>query len=132
MANEGPDRSVEFRMLCVIFICDIFFSNGCQFYITTVQTPWLNGKHTIFGKTVEGQDIVHMVERVKTDTDDVPLEPVIIQACGDIPIDKAYVISDDPYDIWAWIKASSIPLGMSFTILAFFQYVIRKLDKHIK
>lgn len=109
----------------------LFFSNGSQFYITTVQTPWLNGKHTIFGKTVSGQDIVHMIERVKTDTDDIPLQPVILQACGDKPIDKPYVISDDPYDVWAWIKASTIPLGMSFSILAFFQYVIRKLDKHI-
>jgi peptidylprolyl isomerase len=96
-----------------------------------VQTPWLNGKHTIFGKVVEGQEVVHMIERVKTDTDDIPVKPVILKACGDVETDGPFVISDDPYDIWGWIKASTIPLGMSFTILAFFQYVIRKLDKYI-
>lgn len=46
MANQGPD------------------TNGCQFYITTMRTPWLNGKHTIFGKVVNGQRVVHMIEKV--------------------------------------------------------------------
>lgn len=40
-------------------------TNGCQFYITTMAAPWLDGKHTIFGKVVNGQGYVHTVEKVK-------------------------------------------------------------------
>lgn len=47
MANRGPD------------------TNGCQFYITTMRTRWLDGKHTIFGKIVVGQRVVHMIEQVR-------------------------------------------------------------------
>ncbi|XP_058819860.1 peptidyl-prolyl cis-trans isomerase, rhodopsin-specific isozyme [Topomyia yanbarensis] len=110
MANRGPN------------------TNGCQFYITTLPAPWLNGKHTIFGKVLDGQGIVHKIEQQKTDTDDYPLPTIIIDDCGDEPMGDSFTISDDPYDLWAWIKASYLPLGMSFSILAFFQYIIRKLD----
>ncbi|XP_053696293.1 peptidyl-prolyl cis-trans isomerase, rhodopsin-specific isozyme [Sabethes cyaneus] len=110
MANRGPN------------------TNGCQFYITTMPAPWLNGKHTIFGKVLDGQGIVHKVEQQKTDTDDYPIPTIIIENCGDEPIDEPFIISDDPYDLWAWIKAAYFPLGMSFSILACFQYIIRKLD----
>lgn len=46
MANRGPD------------------TNGCQFYITTMSAPWLNGHHTIFGKVVKGAAYVHVIEKV--------------------------------------------------------------------
>lgn len=46
MANRGLDK------------------NGCQFYITTMASPWLNGKHTIFGKVVKGAGYVHVIEKV--------------------------------------------------------------------
>lgn len=39
-------------------------TNGCQFYITTMSSPWLNGVHTIFGKVVYGAAYVHVIEKV--------------------------------------------------------------------
>lgn len=70
-----------------------------------------------------------MIERVKTTTDDEPVKSVILTECGELPIDEPFYVSDNPYDIMGWVKASAIPLTMSFTILSIFQYFIRKLDK---
>uniref|UniRef100_A0A7G3AT00 Peptidyl-prolyl cis-trans isomerase n=1 Tax=Lutzomyia longipalpis TaxID=7200 RepID=A0A7G3AT00_LUTLO len=112
MANRGPD------------------TNGCQFYLTTMATPWLNGKHTIFGKVVEGQGIVHQIEQVKTNSEDVPVKPVRIKKCGNVPTKGTYTISDDSSNLWTWIRASVVPLGMSFSILGFFHWVFRQLNRY--
>jgi peptidyl-prolyl cis-trans isomerase A (cyclophilin A) len=45
-----------------------------------VPTPWLNGKHTIFGEVIEGADVVDLVSRVKTGSQDRPAEDVILES----------------------------------------------------
>ncbi|GAB1860578.1 Peptidyl-prolyl cis-trans isomerase [Camponotus japonicus] len=102
-------------------------TNGCQFFITTIATPWLDDHHVVFGKVVSGEDVVFKIEQTKTDSDDVPLVPVVIYNSGTLPTEH-YTISDNPYDAWAWIKATCVPLGFSFSILAVFHYMMKQLD----
>lgn len=85
-------------------------------------------KNLIFA-CLAGQDVVHMIERVRTTTDDEPVEAVILTECGDVKVEKPFFISDNPYDIWGWVKAAAVPLTMSFTIFSIFQHFIRKLDQ---
>ncbi|XP_047987513.1 peptidyl-prolyl cis-trans isomerase, rhodopsin-specific isozyme-like isoform X1 [Leguminivora glycinivorella] len=110
MANRGKD------------------TNGCQFIITTTGTPWLDNIHTVVGRVIEGQNIVHLLEHTPTDVDDRPLRRVYIADCGLLPTPQPFYISDDPYDLWAWIRASAVPLTMSFSILGFFHWMIRKME----
>ncbi|GLI80523.1 peptidyl-prolyl cis-trans isomerase H [Penicillium ochrochloron] len=65
MANSGPN------------------TNGCQFFITTTATPFLNNKHVVFGQVIDGMDIVRMVEQTRT-TRDKPNQDVTIVQCGEM------------------------------------------------
>nr|CAD7415874.1 unnamed protein product [Timema poppensis] len=73
-------------------------TNGCQFFITTVATPWLDGHHTVFGKVVEGQDVIHKIEQTPTDPEDRPSKPVIVKSVGIIPTYDPFFVSDEPYE----------------------------------
>ncbi len=61
MANAGPD------------------TGGSQFFVTLAATPWLNGRHAVFGRVVDGMEVVREIGGVKTDRNDRPTSDVVME-----------------------------------------------------
>lgn len=57
-------------------------TNGSQFFITFRDTPHLDGKHVVFGRLVNGMDVLKVLEKVATDKNDRPKSSVVITDCG--------------------------------------------------
>eukprot|EP00343_Euplotes_focardii_P007291 CAMPEP_0205819918 /NCGR_PEP_ID=MMETSP0206-20130828/2433_1 /ASSEMBLY_ACC=CAM_ASM_000279 /TAXON_ID=36767 /ORGANISM="Euplotes focardii, Strain TN1" /LENGTH=172 /DNA_ID=CAMNT_0053114035 /DNA_START=41 /DNA_END=559 /DNA_ORIENTATION=+ len=66
MANAGPN------------------TNGSQFFITTVATPWLDGKHCVFGRVIEGMELVKKIENGRCGPNDKPALATVIADCGQL------------------------------------------------
>jgi peptidyl-prolyl cis-trans isomerase A (cyclophilin A) len=61
MANAGPN------------------TNGSQFFVTVAATPWLNGRHTIFGEVTDGMQVIEAISMAATGANDKPMKDIVLQ-----------------------------------------------------
>lgn len=69
-------------------------TNGSQFFITTVSTPWLDGKHVVFGSVLEGSDLVKLIESKGSSSGKTSVE-ITISDSGEIPVEPSADAADE-------------------------------------
>lgn len=89
MANFGPD------------------TNGSQFYITLRSSRWLDGRNVIFGKVLEGMDVLDVVQKEETDHKNLPLRQISVKDCGINKLSKHYTLTADKFNVDGDVRPKS-------------------------
>merc|ERR1712227_762655 len=71
-------------------------TNGSQFFLTTKKTSWLDGKHVVFGKVLEGMDVVRTIEKNPTGAQDRPKKEVLIAKASHVKVDEPFAVTKEP------------------------------------
>lgn len=107
MANSGPG------------------TNGSQFFVTTVPTPHLDGRHVVFGEVINGKGIIRKLEHLKTDTNDKPTLEAKVVDCGELKPDSAEYQQaskhtadalGDKYEDYPEDSTEEVPIGECLSI----------------
>jgi peptidyl-prolyl isomerase D len=98
MANSGPN------------------TNGSQFFVTTVPTPHLDGKHVVFGRLLSGKSVIRAIERTEKNSQDKPLKDCVIVDCGELPADyvpePVVAVDDGTGDIYEEVLADNDSINL--------------------
>jgi len=89
MANFGPD------------------TNGSQFYITLRSSRWLDGRNVIFGKVLEGMNVLDVVQSEETDVKNLPLRQISVKDCGINKLAKPYTLTSEQFNVDGDIREKS-------------------------
>ena len=89
MANFGPD------------------TNGSQFYITLRSSRWLDGRNVIFGKVIEGMNVLDVVQSEETDVKNLPLRQISVKDCGINKLAKPYTLTKEQFNVDGDIREKS-------------------------
>merc|ERR1712113_817669 len=71
-------------------------TNGSQFFLTTVKTPWLDGRHVVFGKVLNGMNVVRTIEKNPTGAQDRPKKEVLIAKASHVKVDEPFEVTKEP------------------------------------